>query len=372
MLPPALRRLLALLIPALLISLPACSQEGGGSGGGDYKRIIFLTNVDDPFWDAARAGLQDAARDLNLEAKGLRAELDKNSEATPKGQVDKLRQYANQTDIVAVAISVLEPENVAIADALRTLKDQGVKIITVDSDINRDTARDLRFAYLGTDNVIGGRELGKAAKALRPEGGKYATFVGNKSQANAVERITGFAEGAGDAFTQVENMGDGGDLSQANRNVKDVLDRHNDLSTLVGIWAYNAQFIAENVVERGLRDKTTIVVFDAAEKAIHHMEQGNIDVMVVQNPYEMGYKAAELLTALLEDDQQRIKEMFPDWDPEKKEFTSADGDLHATSLKVVKPDNDKVLTEELFEEPTTVLTLSEFKKWLAKYNLKSS
>ena len=372
MLQAVFKRTLALLVPALLVSLSACSQEGGSSGKGGVKRIIFLTNVDDPFWDAARAGLQDAARDLNLEAKGLRAELDKNGEGTPKGQIDKLQQYANQTDIAALAISVTQPDNVAIADALRTLREQGVKIITVDSDLDREKFRDLRFAYLGTDNVIGGRELGKAAKALRPEGGKYATFVGHKSQANAVERINGFAEGAGDGFTQLDNMGDDVDMSRADKNVKDALDRHPGLNTLVGIWAYNAHFIAENVKERGLRDKTTVVVFDAAEKAIQQMEDGNIDAMVVQNPYEMGYKAAVLLTGLLEGDQVRIANMLPDYDPSTKEFTKPDGDLHATSLKVVKPDDDMRLTEDLFEEPTTVLTLSEFKQWLAKYNLKSS
>ena len=371
MLQAFLRRMLVLAIPGLLVALPACSQDSGGSDDGT-KRIIFLTNVDDPFWDAARAGLQDAARELDLKSKGLRAELDKNSSATAKGQIDKLRQYANQTDVAAVAISVLEPNNVALADALRDLQKQGIKIITVDSDINRETARDLRFAYLGTDNVIGGIELGRAAKALRPEGGKYATFVGNKTQANAVERIEGFAKGAGDEFVQVENMGDDGDEPTADRNVKDALDRHADLSTLVGIWAYNAHHIAVNVKERGLRDKTTIVVFDAAEKAIRHMEEGSIDAMVVQNPYEMGYKSVVLLTALLEDDQKAIAEMFPAWDPEKKEFKEPDGDLHSTSLKVVKPDDDNRLTEDLFDPTTEVLTLSDFKGWLAKYNLKSS
>ena len=43
-----------------------------------------------------------------------------------------------------------------------------------------------------------------------------------------------------------------------------VLDRHGDIDTLVGIWAYNAHAIVEVVKDRGLRDKTTVVVFDAA------------------------------------------------------------------------------------------------------------
>ena len=78
----------------------------------------------------------------------------------------------------------------------------------LDSDMSN---KDCRFAYLGTNNVIGGQELGKAAKGLRPEGGKYATFVGLKTVANAKERIGGFGEGAGANFVSRDSLADQGD-----------------------------------------------------------------------------------------------------------------------------------------------------------------
>ncbi len=64
------------------------------------------------------------------------------------------------------------------------------------------------------------------------------------------------------------------DLSVALKNVKDALDRHPELSVLVGIWAYNAHAIVDVVKQRGIRDKTTVVVFDAAPKAIADMTDG--------------------------------------------------------------------------------------------------
>ena len=57
--------------------------------------------------------------------------------------------------------------------------------------------RDARFAYLGTDNRIGGRELGRAAKAFSPDGANFAFFVGNLGVGNADGRMAGFLEGAG-------------------------------------------------------------------------------------------------------------------------------------------------------------------------------
>lgn len=36
-----------------------------------------------------------------------------------------------------------------------------------------------------------------------------------------------------------------------------------------------------------------------------------VDVMVVQNPYQMGYQGVRLLKALVQNDEKTIKEMLP-------------------------------------------------------------
>jgi ribose transport system substrate-binding protein len=361
-----------------LIGLVGCGRTGStsadqaatpGSEGG--KRIILLTNGADPFWDAMRAGMQDAEKDFNLQAAGLRTVMDVN-DGTPKGQIDRLRQYANQADIAAVAVSVTDSKNKAIAKAMEECQQAGIQIIAIDSDVDRTTSRQARFAYLGTDNVLGGQELGKAAAGLRPQGGKYATFVGLKGAANARERIDGFAIGAGTKFEQVENLGDDMDLSVAMKNVKDALDRHADLDVLVGIWAYNAHAIAEVVKQRNLRDKVTVVVFDAAPKAIGHMGDGFIDAMIVQNPYDMGYRGTRLMKALVEKDNATIHEMLPEYDPTTKTFSEPDGDLLVTGLRVVSPDQGSPLRAEMFAPTTEFLSLGEFKKWLSAHNLSGS
>jgi ribose transport system substrate-binding protein len=350
---------------------PAGRNAAAGEPGKDVKRIILLTNGADPFWDAMRAGMLDAERKFKLADAGLRTVMDVN-DGTAKGQIDKLRQYANQTDIAAVAVSVTNAQNAGIARAMSDLERNGVKVLAIDSDVDRSKSRSSRFAYLGTDNVLGGEELGKAARGIRPEGGHYATFVGLKGAANAIERIRGFKKGAGDKFEQVENLGDDMDLSTAMKNVKDALNRHPELTTLVGIWAYNAHAIVEVVKQRGLRDTVTVVVFDAAPKAIRHMEEGNIDAMVVQNPYDMGYKGTRLLKALIEDDAATIHEMLPSWDPATGKFKDPSGDLIVTGLKVVHPDHGSRLKKSMFAPTTEFIKLSDFKKWLAEHKLTGS
>ncbi len=126
-----------LLIRWALVAGMLAAVAGCGPGG---KRVILLTNGADPFWDAMLAGMQDAERDFKLEVAGLRTVRDVN-DGTPKGQVDRLRQYANQSDIAAVAVSVTDSSNLAIAGAMEACRKAGIQVITIDSDVDTNTSR---------------------------------------------------------------------------------------------------------------------------------------------------------------------------------------------------------------------------------------
>jgi ribose transport system substrate-binding protein len=336
-----------------------------GCTGSNEKRVIILINGNSPFWDACRVGLQDAERDLKLKDAGLRAVLEVN-DGTPQGQLDKLRQFASQSDVAAVGVSAIDANNAAIADQLRALQKKGVKTITVDSDLDRDKFRDARYAFVGTDNLQGGKVLGQCARLLRPVGGEYVTFVGRTGAQNAIERIGGFAEGAGDKFKDDGTMADQNDRTKAKQNVRDAITNHPKLNTLVGIWSYNAPAIADVVSEPGYdRKRFTIVTFDAEPDAILDMGKGTIDAMVVQNPYQMGYQGVRLMKALVQDDQSTLKEMFPNHDDK-------DGDLYNTGLKVVAPDDSPLKADQFDKKVVEFLRLGDFQKWLAEHHLSGS
>src|SRR5262245_14224364 len=302
----------AALLGGVMALTAGCTARGGGGGGaaGGAKRIIILNNGDSPFWDACRAGLLEAEKELKLKEAGLKAAFESN-DATPQGQIDRLRQFASQSDIAAVGVSAIDGNNVAIADQMRELKKKGVQVITIDSDVDRERLRDARTAFIGTDNLAGGRELGKCAKGLRPMGGQYVCFVGRTGAQNAIERMNGFAQGAGDKFKELDRMADENDRTRAKDNVRNAIRNHPGLNTLVGIWSYNAPAIADVVKQEGRRKDFTVVVFDAEPLAIQQMGEGLIDAMVVQNPYQMGYQGVRLMKALVEDDKKVVGEMLP-------------------------------------------------------------
>jgi len=361
-----------LAVLGICVAAVGCGPKEEGSEAGaepTTKRFIFLTNGDDPFWDACNAGLQEGAKQSDLASRGLTVVMEKNN-GTAQGQIEKLRQFGSQRDIAGVAISVIQADNTAIADEMRNLASKGVHVITVDGDVNRDTLRDARPYYIGTDNVVAGQVLGRAAAVLLGERelqeGGYVQFAGFTDNDNARARMNGFQEAVGEGFSQVDRMSDAMDLSKARDNVRASLVNHPDLVALVGIWAYNAPAIAEVVEERGAREQTTVVTFDAQAAAIEYMANGGIDAMVVQNPFEMGVKSVRLLLAMLEGDDDTIGEMFPN--PE-----AADGDVHTTGLRIIVPEEGSVLGSDSFDPaPAERMTLPAFREWLATYGLTSS
>jgi ribose transport system substrate-binding protein len=197
-----------------------------------------------------------------------------------------------------------------------------------------------------------------------PDGGEYVTFVGRTSAHNAVERIDGFAEGAGEKFSSADSMGDDVDEAKAKENVRNAIGNHPDVKMLVGIWSYNAAAIAAVVQELDAREKYKIVAFDADPLAITGLEDGSIDALVVQNPYRMGYDGVKLLKALVDDDQATIDAMLP-------RRSEAGGAVIDTGLKIVVPDGETPLEAGAFEG-VDFFRLKDFRVWLKQNNLLSS
>lgn len=345
----------ALLLVGLLL-LTGCGEP--------TKKIVLLINTENAFWNAARAGVKEAAEDLKLGDAKYEAYVDSNV-GQAKGQIEKLTSYLARKDIVAVGISPYDAKNDAMAEQLKKLKDKGVVIICFDSDLPEDKQH-LRDFYVGTNNIKAGKVLGTAAVNLKPDGAQYVQFVGTDAQQNAIQRMDGFTSALNDKFVQKDRMLDGEKKETAIGNVTSAMSKYPEVSLFVGIWAYNGPAIAEAIKDE--RKKYTGLTFDADEAAIDHMQRGNLDAMLVQNPFMMGYLTVKTAYAKLNKDDKTIKEIFP-------KLGEPGGDIRDTGLKLIVPVKDSPLKAEQFNEVDSTLEfmpLPAFQDWLKKYKLKSS
>ncbi len=357
---------LGIFLASMLSSGCGDSGSGGGTNGsptatsrgstkpGGKPRIIFVTNSNADWWNAVEKGMQDGG-----EAFGCSVEMRRNNGQT-QGQVEKLREALSLSDVAGVAVSAIEADAPGVIDAMRDLQKAGKIVIAIDSDV-AGSAADARSAYIGTNNVKAGEAAGRAASAIRPNGGKVVVFVGTSSAANAHEREGGFFTGAGSKFSRVETWEDGGDHTKAATNVQSAITKTPDLGLLLGLWSYNAPAIAGEVRKSPeVRKKASVVTFDLDEAAVTDLSDGFIDATVCQNPYEMGYQGVKVLKALIGKDDKTIKEVL------------GDGKTRDTGVRVIVSKPDSPVLKLNKPKGDDVITVDEMKTWLASKGLKSS
>jgi ribose transport system substrate-binding protein len=296
--------------------------------------------------------MKDGAAEFKAEVEMRRNEGD------PAGQIKLLEDVLSLPDVQGVAISVMEKDSPGIADKMKQLVRVGKMVIAIDSDGQKDTRR----AYIGTLNRKAGEVAGRVAKALRPQGGKVVAFVGTAAAANASERREGFFAGAGDLFRvdanrdALEVFEDGTDKSRAQINVQTAITKYPEAGVFLGLWSYNAHYIAEEIAkDNELRKKTTIVTFDLDELAGQDVAAGKIDATVCQNPYEMGYLGVRMLRALIDNNKKVLEEMLP-----------GGTDTIDTGVRVVVPRKDSPVKGD------NVIDIDSMKSWLASKGLNST
>jgi ribose transport system substrate-binding protein len=257
--------------------------------------LAFLTNNASDFWTIARAGCEQAQKEVS----NIKVEFKIPADGTAAEQTrifdDLLVKGVN-----GIALSPVDPANqTAMIDkgAAKAL------IVTQDSDAPKSQ----RSFYVGTDNVAAGRQAGELIKKAVPNGGSIMLFVGKRDAQNAKERIQGVEETLkGTNIKILDVRTDDTDRVRAKQNVADTLVKNPDIACLVGLWSYNGPAILNAVKDANKIGKVKIVTFDEENDTLQGVKDGAIEATVVQNPYEFGRQAVTLMAKKLRNENPDI------------------------------------------------------------------
>ena len=158
-----MKKLFQTLVPVFLISvmllLAACGGSTGGTtggtptsgtGSGSNLNIVFLPKqINNPYFDTAASGGQQAAKDLGGQFKQVGP-----SSANAAAQVPFITTLTEQ-HVGAIVISGDDPN--AVAPALKQAMAQGIKVVSYDADVAPD-ARNV-FVNQADSEQIGRSEV---------------------------------------------------------------------------------------------------------------------------------------------------------------------------------------------------------------------
>jgi len=332
-----------LAVASLLV--PGCS---GGSGSNKTLDIMVIPKgLTHEHWLSVHRGAERAAADLSAEGIATRVLFEgPHREDEAKPQIDIVNQAVGRR-VDGIVLAPQHRKN--MVEAVQRARDQGIPVVIIDSDLEN---RDLYERYVATDNKNGGKMAArrlldslarKGVKAprlvlFRYQTGSESTEQREKGFLEVVDAANEERKAKGEPAITWVSRGDielGATKDTALNAAKPFLADKGD--QIDGIFAPN-ESSASGVVEalRSLRlnKKVTLMGFDSSEPLLSALRAGDVDGLIVQDPYRMGYLAVWCLV-------QRVK---------GKELADADKTI-GTGEHLVTLDNlDDPKTQELFRE----------------------
>lgn len=142
-----------------------------------------------------------------------------------------------------------------ITPALENLKDAGVKIINIDSQVKDFDYVD---AYIGSDNEEAGRICARDLIEMCSDGGKIV-LLESPSQNSVNERISGFeTEIAKGGFEIAARCDTKGDLNLAREAMNEILSEHDDI---VAVMCGNDQIALGALVAANTHSVTDLLIY---------------------------------------------------------------------------------------------------------------
>jgi len=304
------------------------------------------------FFDQSGEGCKDAAAQLEKVKCIYRGPI--------KGDVrkqDAIIKELIDEGVDGIAVAVTQSDFLA-RSSMQQAKKAGIPIITYDSDFDRITLqnyKDIRLAYVGTNNFELGLAFGEQLKILRPKGGKLLIQTGRPDSPNLNLRIMGLRSAlSGKKFNKPPGdmlQNDNGwtevrspipNYDQIDRSVKQLASflknnkKQGDSFVAVGGWAQDDEVSYREMImpykNKLINHEMIVIISDTSVNQLAMLRDRLAHVNIGQKPYEMGVQSILTLHKIVT----------------KQKFTA----MTHTSLTYCTPTNYAICTNSLLNNLT--------------------
>jgi len=263
----------------------------GGCGGGSAHEptevyVLIASNLNLPYWQAAAAGIKQAAAELQVRYEVVGPET-----YDPQAQHENFqRLMSRQVKPTGILISAAAPDLVR-ADIDAAIA-QGIPVIAIDADAPSSK----RLFFIGTDNYRAGVMAAEVAVKKMQGKGNVAVFT-MPEQANLSQRLRGYQ----DTFARypqikiVQTVDIKGNPATAFDAAKElVLSAKVKPDAFVCLEAIACAEVAD-VLNRNQVTEKTVVAMDTAPDTLDWLKKGVISATVSQKPFTMAYVGLKML-----------------------------------------------------------------------------
>lgn len=264
-----------------------------GATAGRRHIAVIPKETASVYWEAVRRGAAKACEEEGYQMIWTGPEM----------ETDREKQIQIVADAIAqrVAGIVLAPnDRKALVPSVEKIYANGIPCVIIDSGVETDKY----IAFLATDNYRGGVIAAKRMGEILKGQGQIVMVRWTPNSASTDARAKGFTETIGKDFPGIKivdaKFPNPPTVARARDITEDMLMRN---SEVVGLFACNATTAGGALqalrspayVNKGIK----MIGFDAWPMLIEGLKKGEIDSLVVQNPYRMGYEGVKTVIAKL-------------------------------------------------------------------------
>jgi ribose transport system substrate-binding protein len=307
-----------------------------------YKLAVIPKGQTHEFWQSIERGARRAAADLA--EQGILVEILWDAplkESDAREQITLVQRSSTSRGIHGLVLAPQDSKGMVAC--VKETVDRGIPVVIIDSGLD---APELMIKYVATDNENGGRMAAKHLLSVLAREGKTAPklvlFRYNPGSESTEKREKGFM----DYIKEQQKPGKPGpevidDSAYAGATVDTAQTAAGPLLSRVkdkadGIFAVNESAtngLLNAMRSRGLNKKIHLMGFDSSQPLLDAVKEGDVDGLIVQDPYRMGYLGVWVMVRHLEGDD-----------------VSAGGMNLPTGEHLVTRENlDKTQTRELFD-----------------------
>lgn len=273
------------------------SQKEIGEDRSKIYIAVIAKSTSSAYWKTTFAGANAAGTEYNLMVTFEGPENEEDYETQ-----NEMIEAAVENGAEAIVFSAVDYN--ANAETVNKAIEAGVKVVVIDSDVNSE----LVSCRISTDNYKAGQMVGEAVIS----GSEKELLVGivnfDENSENGQQREQGFRDFVeeNERVTIVSSINVNSTIEEAKAATIQMLKENPQINIVVTFNEWTSLGVGYAVQELQLSDETRVVAFDNNVVTVGMLERGEVDALIVQNPYAMGYLGVEYAGMLA--NGERIKE----------------------------------------------------------------
>jgi ribose transport system substrate-binding protein len=271
------------------------SRKGGSGGEGPRRIAVIPKETASQYWKGVRNGAEQAGRDEGVLVlwNGPEVETD----------FERQKQIIEDMMVQKVDGIVLAPgSRNALVPTVEKVAARRIPCVIIDSGVETDKY----LSYMATDNHRGGVLAARRIGAVLGGKGRIIVVAWTPNSASTDARLQGFRETLTKEFPGVvivdSQYPNPPTMDKARDVTQDMLTRNADID---GVFACNATTaggaltVLKSFQQSQNAKKIKMVGFDAWPMVVEGLRNGDLDSLIIQNPYKMGYEGVRAIISHL-------------------------------------------------------------------------